>query len=898
MTGLEPEREGQATGEPVAEHCAESHRVSVQIGKYKVVKLLGKGAMGAVYRAHDPLLERDVALKVMLPQFADDLEQKARFEREGRAAARLVHPNVVTIFDLGYHTDGSPYIVMELLRGLDLLQTMQSGPPLTLDSKIEIVLQVLAGLNHAHLAGVVHRDIKPANLFITDEGLAKIMDFGVARLNSGSVTAAGVVLGTANYMSPEQVVGGPLDARSDLFSVASLLCELVFGRRPFIGDNVLGTLYKIAYEEPSFPSAEPECEALIPILRRSLSKHAHERHGSAAEFAAELQSFLDRRRSGSHDRRMRSGTDGGSKHGLVARALDNRQDAPHSTALGSGATPAMAALRPGGDSHEIFRLIRDVYVAGKSGDIHWVHGSERRSLRVRKGQIINGRCDVQGEDMGDVAVRYGLLSHADLDAALALVLREGKRLGPVLCEMGLLDRERVEEAVTLHVREILFRVLERGQGSQRFEELAEGQLNAEIACRLSSGDLILEATRRIPDPSFIREALGDLDRIPELATNALLRTQHLMLTPADGFVLSRIDGQLSAREVLGLIPLSSEEAERSLFGLICTGTVDYRFGPPRSRSSLLVSGAVPLRAAPSPSPTARSGPSPRPAYEQPRGSQSAEPPEDPTERRRMIMTALDGLLEKNYFEVLGITSAATDVEVRAAYARLVRLLHPDACRGSVFDDIREQVQPLFFRACEAYEALSSAVSRAAYERRLSSKKSAERPRPLARSALAQEPPASPTSGNTAAVPVAARQSSRAVGDHVPGIIDVGESVRSAEGLIGQQKYWDAIQHLEKLIPMTHGRLRARASVALARAYAKNPKWTKRADDLLQSVVRESPDFVPAYLALGALYRAGKFVNRAIAMYSKALELDPTRAEAREELTALNRERSRPDRGRR
>jgi serine/threonine-protein kinase len=125
-------------------------------------------------------------------------------------------------------------------------------------------LQVLAGLGHAHLAGIVHRDIKPANLFITDEGVAKIMDFGVARLSSASVTAAGVMLGTANYMSPEQVVGGPLDARSDLFSIGCLLCELVLGRRPFDGDNVLGTLYKIAYEEPRFPPQGPNVRNSFP----------------------------------------------------------------------------------------------------------------------------------------------------------------------------------------------------------------------------------------------------------------------------------------------------------------------------------------------------------------------------------------------------------------------------------------------------------------------------------------------------------------------------------------------------------------------------------------------------------------------------------------------------------
>ena len=142
--------------------------------------------MGVVYHARDPMLERDVALKVMLSQIADDPEQKARFEREARAVARMMHPNVVAVFDLGYH-DGSPYIAMELLQGQDLLHAMREGPPLSLAQNVAIVLQVLEGLTHAHRVGIVHRDIKPANIFLNSDGVAKIMDFGVA---AGGGTAA------------------------------------------------------------------------------------------------------------------------------------------------------------------------------------------------------------------------------------------------------------------------------------------------------------------------------------------------------------------------------------------------------------------------------------------------------------------------------------------------------------------------------------------------------------------------------------------------------------------------------------------------------------------------------------------------------------------------------------
>ena len=201
------------------------------IGKYDVVRVLGRGAMGVVYHAHDPLLDRSVALKVMLPQTAADPDQKARFEREARAAAKIVHRNVLTVFDLGYHQDGSPYIAMELLKGKDLLQTMREDAPLPLDQKLNVIVQLLDGLAHAHEAGVIHRDIKPANVFLAADGTVKIMDFGVARFTMSAATNTGMVMGTPDYMSPEQVQGGKLDGRTDLWSVGCMLHELITGHR-------------------------------------------------------------------------------------------------------------------------------------------------------------------------------------------------------------------------------------------------------------------------------------------------------------------------------------------------------------------------------------------------------------------------------------------------------------------------------------------------------------------------------------------------------------------------------------------------------------------------------------------------------------------------------------------
>ena len=215
----DPESNPSAPSAPIKE-------LSGRIGKYDIVKPLGKGAMGIVYLAHDTILERDVALKVMVAAIADDPELKTRFEREAKAVARMTHPNVVNVFDLGSHTDGSPFIAMELLKGMDLQKAVRTPPPLTLERKVNIIVQVLAGLAHAHQAGIVHRDIKPANIFINQDGTVKIMDFGVARLTTASMTGTGNIVGTADYMSPEQVKGAKVDGRSDLFSVGCMLYEL------------------------------------------------------------------------------------------------------------------------------------------------------------------------------------------------------------------------------------------------------------------------------------------------------------------------------------------------------------------------------------------------------------------------------------------------------------------------------------------------------------------------------------------------------------------------------------------------------------------------------------------------------------------------------------------------
>jgi serine/threonine protein kinase/tetratricopeptide (TPR) repeat protein len=833
-----------------------------RLGKYEILARLGQGAMGVVYHAHDPMLERDVALKVMLAQVAQDPEQKLRFEREARAVARMMHPNVVTVFDLGYHTDGAPYIAMELLRGHDLLHALRHGSGLTLDRKLAIILHVLEGLGHAHAAGIVHRDIKPANIFLPDEGTAKIMDFGVARFTMSSVTTTGVVVGTADYMSPEQVGGARVDGRSDLFSTGAMLCELLTGQRPFHGESLVTILFRIAHEEPRLDLPPgPEHQALVPILKKALAKDVAERYQTAAEFGEALNLYL----SSSF-----APAQAGISPPLASLGLAGLGDTQDTMDLGpivlnldfspEEAVPAKPSTAPPPDLSEdptpLFRLLREVHERGQSGHLHFLHGGSRRSLRFLDGQVLHGSSDSRGEHLGDVLVRYGRLRQADLDQAVAVVLRDRRRLGGVLLTMGLLDRVGLDEAVGLHAREILFDAMGRGDGSFIFEESTSDSLDAdEAASNLSTLELILEAARRVQDPAVVRRVLQGLDSVPVVARDAFNRFRNIALTPADGFLLSRIDGRAKASDLFKLIPLAAEDVERSLFSLLSTGVVEYQNPaaqaepPPRTvprvAAATVQEAAAPRPLAfPTPHPTGASAA--RRDLEQEKARQEAEDKAlDPT--RKMIQEAFEGLHSKNLFEFMGITRASTDEQVREAYFRMARSFHPDTRLDPRLSELQGKRDAVFIRLGHAYEALRTPAGRSRYAASLGAV------------------PASPTPSTSPAVDPFSEAA------HEAWLAQ--ESLLAAEEHHREGRYWDAIQLLESTIPKLEGGVRLRARVALARSQMKNPNWTKRAEESLHALLQEHPHCVDALLALAEFYRSTQMRSRALTMYRRALEVD-------------------------
>lgn len=506
-------------------------------------------------------------------------------------------------------------------------------------------------------------------------------------------------------------------------------------------------------------------------------------------------------------------------------------------------------------------LLRELFVAHKTGLLHVSRGDERRSVRFEDGRIVGAQASDPGEQMGPVLVREGFLSEEDLDRAREVMTREQKRLGRALRDLGVWDDARKEEALALHAREVLLKLFSWTDGEYAFEELPHdtGAGSEDTTRKLSTGQLILDAARRVDDSAVVHQALGDLDRVLVLPADALLRFQNMMLTPADGYVLSRADGEMTAREVLQVTPFSPEEAEKSLFCLLTTGALEYKAAEPAPPPKPAPRPAAPPPSPPPPAPPAKAAPPPSPvAEEAARRGLSA--------RRREVLDKFEGLKSKNHFEVLEIEPGSSADKVKEAYFRLAKRFHPDSHhREAVLEDVKDKLEAVFIRLGEAYEVLRNPRTRATYESGLKGRAPA---------------PAAPV---TAAGPG-------------PAVVDPSEqsrrdtdALRKAEKLVEQEKYWDVIQLLEGVVPRLGGKQRQRARMALGRAYLKNPNWVREGEELVRQVVAEDPKHAAGHLLLGQLYRERGLKARAASMLRKAVELDPENQQAQDELIAVSPE---------
>ena len=294
------EEAAEAPSEPrstVATSTTNNGSTPGMLGRYKVLKELGRGAMGLVYLGKDPTIQRFVAIKTMRLDHIDNDDKlqdvKARFFREAESTGRLSHPNIVTIYDAG-EEDDLGYIAMELIEGTPLKQWARKPNLMPVNGVLLTLATVADALDYAHQQGVVHRDIKPANIMLTKDRVVKVMDFGIAKMASSSKTQTNIVLGTPTYMSPEQIAGKKVDGRSDIFSLGVVLFELLTGQLPFTADNLSAVLFSIAHHpHPAIQTLRPDLPPMIQeIVDRALQKELAHRYRRAEEFADELRACL------------------------------------------------------------------------------------------------------------------------------------------------------------------------------------------------------------------------------------------------------------------------------------------------------------------------------------------------------------------------------------------------------------------------------------------------------------------------------------------------------------------------------------------------------------------------------------------------------------------------------
>jgi serine/threonine protein kinase len=262
-----------------------------RIGRYDLIEKIGRGGMGVVYRGKDTVIGRPVAVKMLISDIDVSDETRQRFFREARSAGQLAHRNIITIYDFG-EEGGRAYIVMELLTGESLTNLLARGVKLPLEQQVEIMMRVSEGLAFAHSRGIVHRDVKPANLFVTTDGQVKILDFGVARIASSKLTRSGLLVGTPDYMSPEQVMGMVVDQRSDVFSAGAVFYQLLTGRKPFAAKRLPDVLNRVRLEQPEAVTEAEAPAELTAIVMKALEKDPAKRYQRTIEMLASLTRFL------------------------------------------------------------------------------------------------------------------------------------------------------------------------------------------------------------------------------------------------------------------------------------------------------------------------------------------------------------------------------------------------------------------------------------------------------------------------------------------------------------------------------------------------------------------------------------------------------------------------------
>ena len=564
-------------------------------------------------------------------------------------------------------------------------------------------------------------------------------------------------------------------------------------------------------------------------------------------------------------------------------------------------------------------VLRQLYVGRRTGLLVLSRQDERRSVRFHVGNIANAETNVKEDRLGELLVRQGFISAALLTRAVNVMAREHKRLGEVLVDLGLLASANLREIVAMHVDVVLARALAWTDGEYTFSEEIGRPLDAdELTLPFSTGDLILRASRSVEDPDVVRYRLGDIDRLIAFSRDPLLRFQRLSLNAVDGCVLARVDGRSTAREIVQNAMLPVDEVQASLFALLNTGVIEYVASTTGRWARVELPAVAPAPPAAAPPPPRAAEPPP-PAVEPPRPEPPPPEPPPPTEapppaavvltrgpdaevedaarplplpdmpagavpapaaaptpadashaprarseaeeaelqeKRREILEARAALDRRSHFELLGVSPAAGDADVREAYFRVAKRFHPDLHHDPGLADLREALEAIFAHLAEAYEVLRSPRLRGRYER--------EHLR------AAVESPAAPA-------PAESESPAEAI-------------ARAAESM-ARERFWEALPLLERAVPRATGGVRRDGRVLLARIYARDPDWVGQAEELLELAAQDDPADAEVHFYLGLLHEHAGDVAKALGSFRRVLELEPHSADARRhviELEALER----------
>jgi hypothetical protein len=844
----------------------------VLAARYEILTMLGKGGMGVVYKAHDRLLDEPVAIKVLRADIMATPELAKRFRSEIKLARKVSHNNVCRIHEYG--EDGPlSYISMALIEGTDLRKILRRHPDgLPHEEAYEAAIQASEGLQAIHQVGVIHRDLKTPNIVRDAGGVVRLMDFGIAKEadHNAGFTATGEVMGTPEYMSPEQCRGERLDFRSDVYSMGIVIYEMFTGRVPFHGDTVMATLLQQLQEPPPLggESAARLPPALIPVLRCALAKRPGDRYPSAAHLAEALRAARG-----------------------VAAAAPSVAAEPE-----TAPEPAPAAPTPSGPVREAGEERRRDSRLAISVDLVLVRigsdglpGPDERTLADNIGR--RGARILTADDRAAIGDKVRLAERGGDFETTAMVRHVSvgpdgiRRLGVEFIDRVAPDRllpnpdakPRPRRQSRPSVSQLPDTPLSlksvRHGGPERRRDTRLAITFDLLLRRIGPSGTTLQEERTVADnvgrhgarvmTTMTALDVGEVVSIEEIGgpfrTRAAVRNVHVGPDRIRRVGLEFLDREAPA----SLVP-PSQAARPSPPTPVTPSTPITPVTPttPVAPITPMVSARVATPATPITPVPAPTTPAPK---SEPRG------PTGPVTRDEVI-AALERAGARSHFEVLGIAQTATDAEVKEAAARMSRRFHPDVPLGEDAGDLKRQVQAIFMRVTEAYDVLRDRTRRERHERMLGIT-------PMSRSI----PPPPPEPPKSEPPPPGKPKAPDPENDAL-----LAESIwKEARALLAQERNWDAIQKLEGALSLAPGSKVSQAvRFLLAQTYAKNPKWQKRSEEMLLALTQENAKLPDVHLELGMLYKRAGLRARASAQFRQVLALRPDDPQAAAELKAL------------